>query len=347
MRKFPAYTLCLIMLMCGCRKDQPPEPPVENNVDHGLKGELLVLNEGNFMLANASISKIDLSTGNVFHQYYEQVNQQSLGDVAQSISFFQGKAYLVINNSHKILVADSASLTHEKTINGFVSPRYMAFIHPQKAYVSDLYANAVHIMNPLTGVVTGNIPLHGWTEEICMTGQKVFVGNWSGSATYIINPVNDAIMDSVITGKHSAWLCADDENQVWVLSSGQEQEAPMLSCIDVETQQLKRQEVLPFAKDLCSKLVYDPVGKQLYFLAGDVFAYRIKAKEGERLSRIIRKEQKNFYGLGIHPDKRIIMVSDARNFVQKGAVHLYAIDGGYSSLGNYECGMIPGEMVLR
>ena len=347
MRTFLSYSLCLIMLLGGCRKDQPPEPPVENKVDYGLKGELLVLNEGNFMLANSSISKIDLSTGAVVDQYYEHINQQSLGDVAQSINFYQGKAYLVINNSQKILVTDSASLIHEKTISGFVSPRYMAFIHPQKAYVSDLYANAVHIINPLTGVVTGQIPLHGWTEEMCVTGLKVFVGNWSGSATYILNAVNDEIIDSVYTGKHSAWLCSDDENQVWVLSSGQEQEAPMLSCIDAETHQLKRQEVLPFAKDLCSKLVYDPVGKQLFFLAGDVFAYRIGAKEGERLSRIIRKEQKNFYGLGIHPYKRIIMVSDARNFVQKGAVHLYSIDGGYISLGNYECGMIPGEMVLR
>lgn len=340
---FLVFCLCL----GSCRKDEPPQPPKEEKVDHGLKGELLVLNEGNFMLANASISRIDLSTGLVQNNYYEYLNQSSLGDVAQSMSFYQGRAYLVINNSHKIMVADSAGLKHEREITGLVSPRYIVFIHPQKAYVSDLYANAVQIINPLSGALTGSIPLQGWTEKMVMSNNKVFVGNWSGSATYVLHPVTDEIIDSVYTGKHSAWLCKDAENQIWVLSSGKDQEGPMLSCIDALTLTLKRQEQLPFAKDICSQLVYDPIGQQLFFLAEDVFCYRIKAAEGERLTRVIRRGQRNFYGLGLHPDKRILLLSDARNFVQKGAVLLYALDGGFANVGNYECGMIPGEMLIR
>jgi hypothetical protein len=345
-RKSIICLLC-VTIFWSCRKDKPPVPPEEPAVQHGLSGELLVLNEGNFMFGNASLSRIDLATGSITQNYFEQVNSQAMGDVAQSMCFYQGKAYIVMNNSQKIIVADSASLKEERTINGLGSPRYLAFLHPQKAYVSDLYANAVHVINPLNGITIGNIAINGWTEEMCINSNKLFVGNWSGSATYVINTQSDEIIDSIITGKHSAWLCADKENQIWVLSSGDEQSPPALTCIDAQTLGIKRREELPFAKDICSRIIYDEAAHQLFFIAGDVFRYRINAHEGERLARVVKKNQENYYGLGIDEKRRILMVGDARNFVQRGSVSLFSIDLNFEPMGSYECGMIPGGMVIR
>lgn len=345
---FKAFApLLFLLFFFSCRKDQPPVPPAEVPVNNGLSGELLVMNEGNFMYANASVTRIQLENGIGNQQYYETVNGQSMGDVAQSMSFYQGKVWFVMNNSQKIIVADSAGLKKEYEINGLGSPRYLTFLHPQKAFVSDLYANAIQIINPRNGSMLGSIPLQGWTEQMCISGEKLFVGNWSGSATYIIDANTNQIIDSVLTGKHSAWLNKDKAGRVWVLSSGDANQPPALSCIDPENHLLIRKESLHLNGDISSRLVYDAVQNSLYFLAGDVFQYRIDAHEGERLVKIIRSDGNNFYGLDLNPKRRILMVSDARNFVQKGSVSLYQVDLQFEKLGQYECGMIPSAMVIR
>ena len=335
-----------IALLSACRKDIPPvakEKPPEPSI---LRGELLVLNEGNFMHSNASLTKISLEPGTIEHDYYHTVNQQNMGDVGQSINFFGGKGYFVMNNSSKIIVTDSSTLLKQHEINGLNSPRYLCFVNSQKAYVSDLYANQIHIINPNQNLVTGHIALNGWTEEMILNNNKVFVGNWSGSATYIINTNNDQILDSVETGKHSAWLCADAKNNVWVLSSGDDHEQPRLSCINANGQIILR-ENLPFKKDICSKLVYDSFLNQLFFIAGDVYAYDIDGAAGARITKVINKGNGNFYGLNIDVSRRILMVSNARNYIQKGEVILHALVGEFPEINRYECGMIPGYMVVR
>ena len=339
--------LLLLVLFFSCRKDQPPVPPAEVPLNNGLSGELLVMNEGNFMYANASLTRIQLENGSSNQQYFETVNGQSMGDVAQSMCFYQGKVWFVMNNSQKIIVADSVGMKKEFEITGLGSPRYLTFLHPQKAFVSDLYANAIQIINPRNGSLLGSIPLQGWTEQMCISGGKLFAGNWSGSATYIIDANTNQIIDSVLTGKHSAWLSKDKAGRIWVLSSGDANQPPAISCIDPENHLIISKESLPLEGDISSRLVYDAMDHCLYFLAGDVFQYRINAHEGERLAKVIRSDGNNFYGLDLDPKRRILMVSDARNFVQRGSVSLHLIDLQFKDCGRYECGMIPSAMVIR
>lgn len=339
--------LVLSLLVFSCRKDIPPKAPTEKPVASELTGELLVMNEGNFLFANASLNRIDLASGVIESNYFEKINNQSMGDVAQSMSFYKGKAYFVMNNSQKIIVTDSVSLKKEQEISGLTSPRYLCFLHSQKAFVSDLYSHAISIINPLTGTHSGSIPLAGWTEEMCISQEKLFVGNWSGNSTYIVDANNDLVMDSVFTGKHSAWLSQDKRGNVWVLSAGAANGHPMISCLDAKELRIISQEELPLPGEVSSRLVYDSAGDQLFFLAKDVFSYRLKSASGERLSKVIRSEGNNFYGLEFDEARRILMVSDARNFIQKGSVALYQVDLQFEKLGQYECGMIPSGMVIR
>ena len=62
-------------------------------------------------------------------------NGRPLGDVPNSMIINGYLAYIVVNNSGKIEVINRNSLESVATINGLISPRNMAVVNDNKAYV--------------------------------------------------------------------------------------------------------------------------------------------------------------------------------------------------------------------
>ena len=88
-----------------------------------------------------SSNSVNSGNNSVIENYYaNQNNNQILGSIAQSLSFFQSNFYVVINNSNKIVVCNN-QFKKTSQISGLTSPRYFLPVSNQKAYVSDLYPN--------------------------------------------------------------------------------------------------------------------------------------------------------------------------------------------------------------
>ena len=127
--------LIALYAFVSCVKDKPKvdtEVPSSQPTAH----KVWVCNEGNYGAANASLSYFNSTDNTVIEDYYKLQNNATIGDVLQSMFFFNGKYYLVVNNSNKILVCDS-NMKKLNQINGFTSPRYFIPVNNAKAYVSD------------------------------------------------------------------------------------------------------------------------------------------------------------------------------------------------------------------
>ena len=78
------------------------------------------------------------------------VNGIGLGDVLQSLHYNEGQVYAVMNNSAQIVVMDSESLPN-KVLYHFLkelSPRQMQLLSSDVAYITDLYGDEIHLINP-------------------------------------------------------------------------------------------------------------------------------------------------------------------------------------------------------
>lgn len=168
-------------------KEEVPKRPFENPTL--ISKGAFVTSEGNFQWGNASVTYYDFtdSTANAT-DLFAQKNNKPLGDICQSMYIHNSKAYLVLNNSSKIEVADAGSFVSIATIKGLVSPRYFLPVSDSKAYVTDLYANSVQVVDLLQNKVVKQIPLHGWTEELLLHNGKVYVTNLRSNYLYQINP---------------------------------------------------------------------------------------------------------------------------------------------------------------
>src|SRR3990167_357372 len=99
--KVPLYIICLFLF--ACRSDVPediPKPDLKFNSGQGV----YITCEGNFQFGNAKISFYDITGDTVIEDIYQPANNSSLGDVCQSMYFFNNKIYIIINNSGKIVV---------------------------------------------------------------------------------------------------------------------------------------------------------------------------------------------------------------------------------------------------
>ena len=122
-----------------------------------------------------------------------------MGDVPNAMAIKGDIAYIIVNNSGKIEIADQATLDSKGTITGLISPRNICFVTDYKAYVSSLYSDSITIINLSNNSIAGYINLRRTSESIAVAGNKAFISNWSGGdEIMVVNTLNDEVVDSIV-----------------------------------------------------------------------------------------------------------------------------------------------------
>ena len=312
---------------------------------------VFIINEGNFLANNASISFYDPLLDSVYNQVFYHVNQSPLGDVANSMTLWNGKAYVPVNNSGRIYIMDPASMKYLGKITGLTSPRYIEVISHDKAYVTDLVDSRINMVHPTafelqdSSSITGQIDLTPYTsEQILLSGTKAFVACWSyGDKVLVIDTDTDSLIDSVQVGKQPNSMVVDKNGDIWVLCDGgypgspYGQEHASLWNIDTESNTGTREMEFENIMDSPIDIAINTSGDTLFYLNGDVCFTLI---ENVQENILIPGEGKQFYGLAVDPNDNSIYVADAVDYQQNGWVYRYTAQGVL--LGSFQVGITPG-----
>ncbi len=342
----PGITFSFLLLLVSCKKDVPPVKPADN-VTAGGSGFVYVLNEGNYMSSNASVTRLNLTDGAVVSDYYKtQNNNSSVGDVLQSVYLHNNKYYLVLNNSGKITVADKFSFGNVGTISGLTSPRYFLPVSNNKAFVTDLYANAVSVIDLVSNTKTGSIALGGWTEQLVLSYGNVFVTNMTSSYVYVINPATNALTDSVYVGYASGSIAEDKNGKLWVLCSGDaSQNFPaMLTRLDPISKSVDTSFQFPSSVNSPFKMRMNGAKDELFYIDHDG-VYKMNINGTLPLSPFIPEGNRIFYGLGIDPQDGTVYAADVIDYNQNGKIYRYNSNG--NPIDNFSAGIIPGDFFFE
>ena len=328
------FLLCLIF--SSCVKDKPNNP-IQPQVQLTNAKKVYVINEGPFQGGgNGTISLFDTGNNEVVENFYEVQNQSQIGNIAQSLNYINGNYYIVVNNANKIIVCDN-QFKKKAQINGLTSPRYILAVTNQKAYVSDLYANAVSIVDLNSNTKTGSIPCSGKTEKMVLLYNKVFITNTDRGYVYSVNTLTDLITDSIFVGEGAGTIVIDKNDRVWVLGSGKTSaSAGRLTKINPLNNQVE--SFMTFkATDSPGNMCLNKTKDTLFFLNSAV--YRMGISETTLpLVPFIERGTKNFYGLGVNPNDYTIYASDALDYSQRSQIYIYNADG--SAKYDFKAGII-------
>jgi YVTN family beta-propeller protein len=321
-----------VLFLNSCKKDDDNNNNTPTNTNN-YKG-IFVLNEGGFLKGNASIDYTS-TDGTTTESIFSKVNSHPLGDIMQSMAKVGDKFYLVVNNSQKIEVVNTSDFKSVATIDGLASPRFMQVISgSSKAYVTDLFAGEIHIINTSSNTKTGSISLGGWSENMVEVGNEVYVNNWSNKKVYKINTGTDAVTDSIVLTGAPNGLVKDKNNKLWVLVDSTGTNKAKLMRINPSNNNIEA--TIEFNDTLsASKLAINGNGDKLYYISSyGVYEMDITATT----MPIMPKKSGYFYGLGIDPADGSIYVTDALDFNQKGVVFRIKTDGTES---NFKAGIAP------
>lgn len=185
-----------LLFTVSCRNDDPVVEIPKGDYQNGI----LISNEGNFGKPNASVSWANPDFSSVKNEIYQTVNNENLGDVLQSISFNGDLAYLVANNSNKVIVANRYTMKKEKEItDGLKLPRYST-VAGNYLYVTNSSGNTVAVYNLSTNDLVKKLTVTDAAERIVTAGKTVFVENasWgSGNKLTLINSADNTIKKEV------------------------------------------------------------------------------------------------------------------------------------------------------
>lgn len=334
--------ICLLAFIVSCKKT-----PDYNADDFPLGGGIFILNEGNFMGGNGSLSFYSYDSLKIFNDLFQSVNLRPLGDVPFSMTIREDRAYIVVNNSGKIEIINNTTIESVATINNLISPRNIAFINSSKAYVSSLYSDSLAVIDLFTNSVSGYINLRRTSEAIVVAGNRAYVSNWAGGhEIMVVNTLDNTVVDSIEVGIEPESMVLDRNTRLWVLCTGgwSGTEAAKLVQIDISTNSIMNTYTFPIDQSIPSSLTIDSFGQTLYYLDGGVRQMDITL---DRLPNIpiIAETGATFYKLAVNPSNGDIFVTDAVDYAQKGYVMIYKNDGTFISRERAE--IIPGSMCFK
>ncbi|MDO5616280.1 MAG: T9SS type A sorting domain-containing protein [Cruoricaptor ignavus] len=158
---------------------------------------LIVANEGGLGYKNAEVSYIEnnIVTNNV---YSLANNGEQLGDILQSMFFYDDKALLVVNNSDKIVVVNRTTFKKITEIS-VTKPRY-ATVSNGKIYSTSAARNSIAVHDAETFELLSGIGLSRFGEEIHTINNKIYVVKSSfasGNEVDVIDPNTDEITSTI------------------------------------------------------------------------------------------------------------------------------------------------------
>jgi DNA-binding beta-propeller fold protein YncE len=327
----------------SCKKEKIDEPIPATSFTADANG-IYICNEGTFTGGNSTITYTTGTESETIHDVYKIANNENLGDVGQSMTKIGNKIYIVVNNSSKVEVVDEITLKKSATISGFNSPRFLIEARPGKAYVTDLYANGISIVDLTSNTITGTINLNGSTEDLILHNGKVYVTNLSTSYLYIIEPNTDVVEDSVLIGPGGNSLQLDANNKLWILCGGDfiTGAAGSLHRVDPSSKSVELSLTFP-AGNYPTRLTINETNNEIYFL--DMNVYKMQLSDLTLPSSpLIDAAGKSFYGMAFDEVNRVLYVTDAIDYQQAGRIYRYDPTG--TLLNSLPAGIIPGEVLF-
>lgn len=340
-RQFFLYFLAVNLLFtaCGEKEDCCANPP------NSFKTGIYVVNEGPFG-GTGTISWYNPETGEVQDSLYEKANNGAeLGQFVQSLTFHDGKGYIVVNGANRVVVVNAETFVYLDTIGGLALPRYFLPIDNQTALVSqwgfDGLTGSVAKVNLTTQQVVKTIPTGKGPDKMLRNGNQVWVANSGGygvdaSITEISLSNDQAQTQAIPSGKNPSTLALYSQ-KLYYLCKGYFLDNNPVGWLDFIGNTTPGLEVPAYSDDL----VVDSDDGNFYFIGGGQVYWSNAVNFQNSLSVLFAQPA---YGLGFDADLNLLYCADAKDFSSPGEVVIYRTDG--TRVGSFRAGIAPGEVLI-
>lgn len=338
------FLFLLLAVLAGCEKSNEDKPAGQ------WDNAVFIINEGPFQNGTGTIMAFDRDSGAVSDDLFEAANGNPIGNIVQSMTVYDGRAYIMVNNANKIEIVNVNDFKSVATIDSITLPRYFLGLDNSSGLVS-CWDNTVKIINLDDFSIRQSIETGTGPDEMVRAGDWIFVVNSGGfgiDSTVSAFKWNDASsMQKITVGHRPSGIRTDKDGNLWVLCSGKgwngfpdpgDTPAKMV-CIDPENFEIIREFIFPDHENHPDNLVINNEGSVLYFNHPQgIFELSVTASSLNNQPLITSEVM--FYGLGYDDKEELIYATDPLDYAQNGWIYRYHASDG-SPAGSFMAGIVP------
>jgi len=339
MKNLKWYTLpwvaVLSLTMLSCDDD-------DNKPAGAFEKGVFVVNEGNFGIANGTMSFIDPNDGTVTQDLFGTVNNGlALGDVVQSMSVDGDRAFVVVNNSNKIEVVNANTFVAEYTLEDLALPRYFTTLNG-KGYVTEWVSfsdpGRVTIIDLDLHSVTGSITTDFGAENILAHDDKLYVSNNFSTTVSVIDPATEEVIKTIQVGSSPGSFVVDNQDMIWVICGGGYDldynplnDGKLVRLDPAESDNEATNSVtgeIELGMNVASKAAINQTKDSIFYFSGkSVYAFGTSASAASSTPLVTEASATSFYGIGLDPESGVLYLGDSKGFVGNGTVYRYTTSG--------------------
>lgn len=338
---------------CDDDTDCCPMPEPEAEFESGI----LVLNEGNFGSANASVSFVNPDNQENSPLIFSNINGMPLGDTAQSMEMHEALAIIVVNVSNKIEIVNRYTFESLGTINtNLMNPRFAEVIN-NKLFVTNWGDGTnpdddfVAVFDIMDFSFIESIPVAEGPEKMISANNSLYIAHKGGfsfnNIVSLIDAGTNAVINEIEVGDmpNSMFIQGND---LWVLASGKPSYADVETAGELSRIDLGSNEVVEFLEFPESTVHPDNLqisGSEAYFTIGkSVFKYDLDGSLPDS-AEFTLEEASVLYGFEIY-ENRIYVASPRADFTGDGNLYIYDLnDGGL--IDQYSTGINPNGIYFN
>ena len=339
----------MLFFAFSCSDDSTTETTPLGDYENGY----FITNEGPFQNGTGTITFVG-DDGVVSQNVYKTVNGEDLGNIVNSMYIYDDTGYIVVNNSHRVVVVNRYTMEKLATIEGsdILNPRHFTVAN-DTGYVSnwgdpfDTTDDYVAVVDLNTNTVISKISVGEGPERMISNESEVFValqgGYGQNNMVVLIDTATGQIKDNITVGDVPNSLAFDDAGDVLVLCGG----APAFtgsetagSLYTIDTSDFSTSFLEFQSKQHPNLLNYDG-GLAFYLLGGKV--YQTDSSSESLPTEAVNGLDGFYYGMTVK--NRILYGTDAGDFASEGTVKRYNVISG-DLLETIPAGVVPGSVVV-
>ncbi|MEM8584344.1 MAG: hypothetical protein AAGF87_08755 [Bacteroidota bacterium] len=336
--------ICLaLLLLAACEQENTPGPTTGEGANLIDGSGVLILNEGPFRQSLASLSFYQYSSGMVRNNLFQSVNGFRLGDILQSATVVGDDVLLMVNNSSVVERVNKNSLETNANLT-LDSPRYALRLPDGRFYISDFVSGEIHVVESGANLRKSNaIALPGWSEQMVLLDDKVWVTNPFRAYVYGIDTAQDLVTDSIAVNDQCGPLVTDELGRLWTLCQGDNilDNSAVLYRIVVDG----NIESWPLNANGQSRLQYVEELNEIWLLTFEgLYRFSADLSATDPIGPLWLDRPANWYALGREPISGDVYLGDAIDFQQSGMIYRY--DGNRNPIDSFAVGLAPNGFVF-
>ncbi|NCP83330.1 MAG: hypothetical protein GW823_00245, partial [Bacteroidetes bacterium] len=299
--------------------------------------------EGLFNSGTSSISSYNPETKEIVQNVFKNANNTAvIGDILQSAKEIDGELYLVVNNSHKIMVVDPTTLVLKRSLimPESASPRYVEKGNDNEILVTDIFGNSVNRLNKTSGEVVGQIALGTTSEELIRVGTKVFVANPgpylnSANTISVIEISNNSVSKIETEGVNIVSIKVDNSGMVWAVATGNYVDKTG-KIIIIDSENLSIVKTIDVGGSPSELDINNSTNEVFVLNSPTIQVIDLKTYIIKQTSLVIG----SFYTLSVDENDKKLYLTDPKDYTSNGILKVYSLSG--DSLDQVTVGVNPG-----